>query len=53
MHNRSEWLGAYGDLLKLKLLLRERGDFSGPLSILITILLMIVEDKLKEREHDE
>ena len=50
MHSRSEWLGAYGDLLKLKLLLRERGDFSGPLSILITILLMIVEDKLKERE---
>ena len=53
MHNRSEWLGAYGDLLKLKLLLRERGDFSGPLSILIPILLMIVEDKVKEREHDE
>ena len=50
MHSRSEWLGAYGDLLKLKLLLRERGDFNGPLSILIPILIMIVEDKLKERE---
>lgn len=50
MHSRSEWLGAYGDLLKLKLLLQERRDFSGPLSILIPILIMIVEDKLKERE---
>ena len=53
MHSRSEWMRTYGDLLQLRIMLLERGDYSGPLSILIPILLMIVEDKLKEREHDE
>lgn len=50
MHSRSEWMRTYRDLLQLRIMILERGDYRGPLSILIPILIMIVEDKLKERE---
>ena len=50
MNNHSSWIKKYGDLLRLKDML-DRSSIRDSLAVtVIEILLMLVEDKIKEAE---
>lgn len=48
MHTRSEWLRVHGNLVMMEDTLHEHGIINSFPVLVIRILLMLVEDKIKE-----
>lgn len=50
IHNRREWIGVYGDLLRMDETLRKDSITTSLYTLILSVLIMLVEDKIKERE---
>ena len=48
MHNRNEWIRAYGDLMRIDAVLHENSIIDSLAVLVIRVLMMLVEDKIKE-----
>lgn len=48
MHNRNEWIRAYGDLMRMHNVLHENSITDSLAVLVIRVLMMLVEDKIKE-----
>ena len=50
MHTRSEWNRVYGRLVKMDDTLHEHGIIDSFKVLVISVLMMLVEDKIKEMQ---
>ena len=48
MHNRNEWIRTYGDLMRMDAVLHENSITDSLAVLVIRVLMMLVEDKIKE-----
>ena len=48
MHTRSEWLRVHGNLVMMEDMLHEHGIVNSLHLLIVRVLMMLVEDKIKE-----
>lgn len=51
MHTRSEWLRVHGNLVMMEDTLHEHGIVNSLHLLVIKVLMMLVEDKIKEKSE--
>ena len=51
MHNMSEWNRKYGDLISVRNELRKEPVYDGLAMLIVDVLIMLVEDKIKEMQE--
>ena len=51
MHTRSEWLRVHGNLVMMEDTLHEHGIVNSLHLLIVKVLMMLVEDKIKEMQE--